>query len=524
MAPSDTPLNSHKPINLYTRSILATIWYTHLNHWYTLMKMTLNQSIIINKLSIDVKPSLDPQGRVVYLPNPERKPYLITDNHRDSPVGFGVKISATKKTYIVQRRVSSPGNRPKTGGKSPSEVIRSTIGNISDFANIDQAREVARNLVQTMKLTKRNPNKIKRESEASELTISEVFAQYRQHLLGRSKPAKPNTLNVLNKAENRLSEWSGLRVKDLTGNEILRKFDEIASRARTASEQTFRWANVAVRHAIEIEASNAQTQQRQPSLSYNPFSILKVQTKFRTRSELEDSYKAKGVRNPLSPKDTLGRFLTALHNKRSFNRLGCDYLLITVLLGARKEETASLCWLESLTDEEAKTASYVDLENRIIRFYDTKNRNDHELPICDAVKRILEDRRDIVQEAETRPERLMWVFPARSKRSKVGHYSDSKSLREYLCQEAGIFKLGMHDLRRTFGRVAEELTSYAVVKRLLNHRNTTDPTERYAIPDNERIYEALQRIELHMLMTAPELYNTLLASAKYPPLPVGSKE
>ncbi len=343
MAPSETPLNSHKPINLYTRSILATIWYTHLNHWYTLMKMTLNQSIIINKLSIDVKPSLDPQGRVVYLPNPERKPYLITDNRRDSPVGFGVKISATKKTYIVQRRVSSSGKRPKTSGKSPSEVIRSTIGNVSDFANIDQAREVARNLVQIMKLTKRNPNKIKRESDASELTISEVFAQYRQHLLGRSKPAKPNTLNVLKKAENRLKEWEAVRVKDLTGNEILRKFDEIASRARTAAEQTFRWANVAVRHAIEIEASNAQTQQRQPSLSYNPFSILKVQKKFRTRSELEDSYRAKGVRNLLSPKDTLGRFLTALHNKRSFNRLRCDYLLLTVLLGARKEETASLC-------------------------------------------------------------------------------------------------------------------------------------------------------------------------------------
>ena len=61
------------------------------------MKMTLTQSIIINKLSIDVKPDLDQQGRVVYLPNPERKPYIITDNHRDSPVGFGVKISATKK-------------------------------------------------------------------------------------------------------------------------------------------------------------------------------------------------------------------------------------------------------------------------------------------------------------------------------------------------------------------------------------------------------------------------------------------
>lgn len=522
MAPSETPLNSHNPVNLYTRGILATIWYTHLNHWYTLMKMTLNQSIIINKLSIDVKPSLDPQGRVVYLPNPERKPYLITDNHRDSPVGFGVKISATKKTYIVQRRVSSPGNRPKTGGKSPSEVIRSTIGNVSDFANIDQAREVARNLVQTMKLTKRNPNKIKRESDASELTISEVFAQYRQHLLGRAKPAKPNTLAVLDKAENRLSEWAGLRVKDLTGNEILRKFDEIASRARTAAEQTFRWANVAVKHAIEIEAGNAQTQQRQPSLSYNPFSILKVQKKFRTRSELEDSYRAKGVRNPLSPKDTLGSFLTALHNKRSLNRLGCDYLLLTVLLGARKEETASLCWREALTEEEARTTSYVDLENRMIRFYDTKNRNDHELPICDATKRILEDRRDIVNDNEKRADKRKWVFPARSSRSKVGHYSDSKSLRENLCQEARIVKLGMHDLRRTFGRVAEELTSYAVVKKLLNHRNTTDPTERYANPDQDRVYEALQRIELNMLLTSPELYNSLLASSKYPPILKGN--
>lgn len=481
------------------------------------MKTTLTQSFIINKLSVHVKPELSSSGKVVFEANPDQKPYIVFDDHRDAPVGFGVKVSLTKKTYVIQRRVSS-GDRSVSEGKKPSSVLKVKVGNVSDFPSIDQAREAARQLVQTMIATKRNPNRIKRETEASELTISEVFAQYRQHLLGRSKPAKPNTLNVLNKAENRLKEWEALRVKDLTGNDILRKFDEIASRARTAAEQTFRWANVAVKHAIEIEAGNAQTQQRQPTLSYNPFNILKVQKKFRTRSELEDSYRAKGVRNPLSPKDTLGRFLTALHNKRSFNRLGCDYLLLTVLLGARKEETASLCWKEYLSVEEVKTTSYVDIDNKIIRFYDTKNRNDHELPICDAVKRILEDRRDIVQEAETRPERLKWVFPARSKRSKVGHYSDSKSLREYLCVEADIVKLGMHDLRRTFGRVAEELTSYAVVKRLLNHRNTTDPTERYAEPDQERVFEALQRIELHMLMTAPTLYNALLASSKYPPL------
>lgn len=495
---------------------MALLFFWATNSGDTL-KTTLTQSFIINKLSVHVKPELNSSGKVVFEPNPQQKPYIVFDDHRDSPVGFGVKVSLTKKTYVIQRRVSS-GTRDVKEGKKPSSVLKVKVGNVSDFQSIDQAREAARQLVQTMIATKRNPNRIKRETEASELTISEVFAQYRQHLLGRSKPAKPNTLLVLDKAENRLKEWEALRVKDLTGNDILRKFDEIASRARTAAEQTFRWANVAVKHAIEIEAGNAQTQQRQPSLSYNPFSILKVQKKFRTRSELEDSYKAKGVRNPLSPKDTLGRFLTALHNKRSFNRLGCDYLLLTVLLGARKEETASLCWREVLTEEEARTTSYVDLENRMIRFFDTKNRNDHELPICDATKRILEDRRDIVNDNEKRADKRKWVFPARSSRSKIGHYSDSKSLRENLCQEAGIVKLGMHDLRRTFGRVAEELTSYAVVKKLLNHRNTTDPTERYANPDQDRVYEALQRIELNMLLTSPELYNSLLASSKYPPI------
>jgi integrase len=324
---------------------------------------------------------------------------------------------------------------------------------------------------------------------------------------------------VLDKAEQKLNEWERYRVRDLTGNIILKKFDEIAAKTRTTAEQTFRWANVAVQHAIDVEAMNAQSQQRLPVLTYNPFTVLRVQKKYRSRSQLEESYQSKGVRNPLSAKDTLGKFLKALHSKRSFNRLGCDYLLLTVLLGARKEETASLCWREELSEEEAKTASYVDLANRKIFFFDTKNRTNHELPICDAVKSILEDRRDIVLTEETKAERRRWVFPARSPRSQSGHYSDSKTLREYLCAEAGIVKLGTHDLRRTFGRIAEELVSYAVVKRLLNHRNTTDPTERYAEPDRNRVYEALQRIELHILLTTPALYNSLLASAKYPPIP-----
>lgn len=85
-------------------------------HEATAVKMTLNQSIIINKLPIETKPELDSDGRVVYVPDISGKPYLITDNHRDSPVGFDVKSSATKNTCIIQRTlvagVLQKANRP----------------------------------------------------------------------------------------------------------------------------------------------------------------------------------------------------------------------------------------------------------------------------------------------------------------------------------------------------------------------------------------------------------------------------
>ncbi|PWC14963.1 hypothetical protein B4923_02680 [Brenneria roseae subsp. americana] len=135
------------------------------------MNMTLNQSIIINKLSVDVKPAFDPEGRIIDVPNPERKPYLITDNHRDSPVGFGAKISTTKKNRYhpaTGRARATDGNRDK----APQDVIRATIGNVSDFVNIDQTRETARNFAQTMEQTKRSPNAIRKEINVAELTIS----------------------------------------------------------------------------------------------------------------------------------------------------------------------------------------------------------------------------------------------------------------------------------------------------------------------------------------------------------------
>lgn len=80
----------------------------------------------------------------------------------------GVKASLTKKTYVIQRRVAS-SDRNVSGGRKPSSVLKVKVGNVFDFPNIDETRQAARQLVQTMLATKRNPNKIKRGADASKL-------------------------------------------------------------------------------------------------------------------------------------------------------------------------------------------------------------------------------------------------------------------------------------------------------------------------------------------------------------------
>lgn len=128
------------------------------------------------------------------------------------------------------------------------------------------------------------------------------------------------------------------------------------------------------------------------------------------------------------------------------------------------------------------------------------------MPITDAVYEILLQRKDLIGIGKN----AKWLFPAESKHSKVGHYSDSKSLLKFVCEDADIKKIGLHDLRRTMGRIAEELTSYAMVKRIINHSDLSDSTSFYTEVEWDRLCDVMQRIELPILTTAPTILNMLL--------------
>jgi len=171
----------------------------------------------------------------------------------------------------------------------------------------------------------------------------------------------------------------------------------------------------------------------------------------------------------------------------------------------RRGEAAPLQWRDMLTDKQATVSNWVDLKSRTVHLHDTKNGTEHDLPIVDAAYEILARRHEDRDKSKG-----AWVFPARSSKAVSGHYKDSKSILKGVRETAGIDLLRTHDLRRTFGAIAEEVASYAVVKALLNHRRLDDVTERYTKPDTQRMKEAMTRIERVMLASAPGVERAII--------------
>jgi integrase len=497
------------------------------------MKTNLTLTLIRDRLRVDVKPVFKPNGQLEWKPRPEgdRAPYIVFDTNQDAPTGFGVKVGQ-RLSFVLQRRA----------GK---KVVKVKVGNVSDFDSLDAARRRAKELALQIEDTGENPNTVARakaeneEVSAAKMTLAKAFAIYRNHLVNRQRPAKESSLKNYDLAARRLDR-DGIKLLhrtlgSLKGPQIVAAFDTMANSPRpphpnlkrkparvpakakkgegirTATEQTFRWASAATRFVIDLEAANADLEGREPSIVRNPFDVLKTQERFRDRIELEKAYAKSAARNPLSIQDgSLGRFLNALWARRQVEnyKTACDYLLLTLLWGTRRGEAAPLMWRDQITSEQAKVASYVDMSNRRVLFHDTKNHSDLELPIAPAAFEILTQRRE--GKIKVPKQQAKWVFPARSSKAVQGHYLDSKAILTGLRKSAGIEILRTHDLRRTFGSVAESMTSYAIVKRLLNHKSRSDPTERYTKAEEPRVVEAMERIERAMLETAPLVAAALL--------------
>lgn len=484
------------------------------------MKFSLTMPFVKN-LSIHQRPvGVDAKEQIIYEANPTEAPYIIYDGTQGAPVGFGIKV-AGKKTFILRRKVD---------GKS----MTAKVGDVADFMTdgkspLVRAREVAASLATAMRGTGRNPNVETRKQRANEITLRQAFTAYKMHLSTRTvKSASDSTLKAHEIDVRKFDKygWLDKKVIDFSLEEILEKFVEEVKNNPSAKERAFRHVITCVNWSIEQEKLAAHTQRRQPLLTANPFAVLVLNRMFRTRAQLEALRQENQVRNPLQPSTTLGPFLEVAWGKRNYNHneTAVDYLVLQLLLGCRKVEHAETQWGEQLTPEQRLKTSHVMLDSpdgAYIFFYRTKNDLNHKLPLGPMAAELLRRRQALCAEAVVYGEATAlarkFVFPARSKFCKTGHYSDSTHILAVIREDAGILKLTNHDLRRSFGTMMVTLkVPENIQARFFNHKRPI-VTDLYTSAEWVLLRDWIEKVEKNILATAPNIYNSL-SPANWPAL------
>lgn len=323
--------------------------------------------------------------------------------------GFLVRLSATKATYCVTKRVNG-------------KLVRTVIGDHGVFLpdHIDpklNARKRAAVIVADME-SGVNPNEEKKQRKEQGLTVSEALENY----FLDNPTLKENTIKIYRGLiHNHAPEWLKKPVKSITNEMVLKKHTDITRKGFKES------ANKFVRTVRAVFYQNKQL------LPENP---AKIPSKKWNPSER---------RTTLVMAHQLPEWFIALSEYK--NQDLSDYLMLLLLSGLRRSEGFSLLWKD------------IDLKGKMLIARDTKNGKDHTLPLSDYIVEILERRKaDKINE---------YVFPSLT--STTGHLVEPKKAIASVSKKAG-FKVNAHDLRRTFMSAAAGLgISETLIKRLVNH-------------------------------------------------------
>jgi integrase len=180
--------------------------------------------------------------------------------------------------------------------------------------------------------------------------------------------------------------------------------------------------------------------------------------------------------------EELQRFFEALKYSNTVFR---NYVLLSLLLAQRRSNMLSLRW------------SDVDLENGFVRFANTKNGDDVNIPVTTHAMDLLIQMRN---DASDSP----WLFPSDS--SKSGHLEEPKSSWVSLLKRANIENMRIHDLRHTMGSYqAIEGSSLQIIGRSLGHKSIA-ATQIYAHLSAAPIRQSMQRATNGMLNNISQKY------------------
>jgi integrase len=404
--------------------------------------------IIINKTLVDTAPA---------------------GEHREGKLsGFVLDVGKSGvKTYKVHSRIK--------GGK----LITYTIGPHGDPWNSTSARQEADRILHMMKRGI-DPRAVLKQQHAKdkavlatdaadelrkELTLKYVFEAWAD----QAKKVKQSTKTLYRKTiEKHLEDWLDLPLADITSDMVCDRFDKVVADLPTAASalNAFRALRRLYRYAID----RYENDDKEPLLKHNPVSALSKRDKWiklKPRSE-------KWIKD-----DELKAWYEAV---RSLENDFTDYFVLLLLTGLRKSEALGLIW------------SDIDFKQGWLTARDTKNKTDHTIPMTNHITDLLTRRK------KNSKNKSVFVFPGKG--SKSGHIASVRLPQEQVIEDSKV-KFTPHALRRTFAYAAERHIGSTQIKKLLNHKDSSNITENaYSPKDIDGLREPLQKVQDYLLNLA----------------------
>jgi integrase len=367
------------------------------------------------------------------LPNPTggQRAYFYDTKVR----GLAVAVSPLgKKTFLLYRKVSG---RPE----------RITIGPFSDLS-IDQARTRAEQLNADIAMGE-NPAANRRRVR-DEATLQELFNTYLEH---HAKPFKRTWADDEGMFNLHLASWHVRKISSIS------KVDVVKLHAKIGRDNGQYMAN----RVVELLCSMFNRAREWGWTGENPASGVKA---FREQK-----------RERFMDGEELRRFFQGLGQE--LNATIRDYILISLLTGARRRNVQSMAWGEINWERATWT----------IPAQKAKGGETVSIALSPVALRILENRK--VDSASE------WVFPGRG---KSGHLEEPKSAWKRILKRAQLTDLRLHDLRRTLGSwQAATGASLPIIGKSLGHKSLS-ATQIYARLDLDPVRASVNKATDAMLI------------------------
>ena len=341
--------------------------------------------------------------------------------------GLGLRITPTKKVFIVQARV----------GRNTRKV---TLGNFGHLT-LSQAKDMAKE--ELGKMAKGiDPSTLRKKQKAEGVTLEQIVKSYL-----KAKKLKPLSIKDINTHMNfNFEEWKSKPLSKVTRDDVKRKFLKVSKRSPAQANQAFRVFRALWNYAIAEYRYTDDT----PVFGENPVNILSEQ-------QIWNAIKPRDSKIPINKVGLAWNTLQGLKNSPILTPAGrtlIDATAFIFLTGCRLDEAASLAW------------NQVNSQEGWWHLDDPKNHRAVTFPLSKLACQIIDEQ----------PGMNEYVFGSRG---KYGHITEVRTPMKKISDAIGT-KVSAHDLRRTFKAIGiENQIELWKVNLLTNHQESGVAIKHY---------------------------------------------